>query len=79
MTVTDRQKRDLEFIKLFSIENGYSPTVQEIADNAGNKSINASRQRVNSLIEKGLLTNQAYKSRTLQLTALGETVIGNFK
>lgn len=72
LNITNKQKQDLIFIKLFIKENGYPPSVQEIADNAGNKSINAARQRVDSLIDKGALSHNPRKARTLKITELGE-------
>lgn len=72
MIVTDKQKQDLIFIKLFTREHGYAPTVSEIAEGAGNKSVNAARVRINALIEKGVLSHSPRKPRTLRVTELGE-------
>lgn len=72
MIVTDKQKQDLIFIKLFTERRGYAPTVAEIAGEAGNKSVNAARVRINALIEKGVLSHSPRKPRTLRVTELGE-------
>lgn len=49
--LTDAQRNMLEAIKEISAEKGYSPSIQEIADRVGYRSVNAVHQML-ALIEK---------------------------
>ena len=61
----NKQTEILEFIH-YKIENeGYSPSIREIAEKVNLKSTSSVHHHLNNLIEKGLLTKKAKQSRTL--------------
>ena len=61
----NKQTEILEFI-YFKIENeGYSPSIREIAEKVNLKSTSSVQHHLNNLIEKGLLSKKAKQSRTL--------------
>ena len=61
----NKQTEILEFIH-HKIENeGYSPSIREIAEKVNLKSTSSVHHHLNNLIEKGLLTKKAKQSRTL--------------
>lgn len=61
----NKQTEILEFI-YFKIENeGYSPSIREIAEKVNLKSPSSVQHHLNNLIEKGLLSKKAKQSRTL--------------
>ena len=61
----NKQTEILEFIH-YKIENeGYSPSIREIAEKVNLKSTSSVQHHLNNLIEKGLLSKKAKQSRTL--------------
>ena len=61
----NKQTEILEFIH-HKIENeGYSPSIREIAEKVNLKSTSSVQHHLNNLIEKGLLSKKAKQSRTL--------------
>ena len=60
--LTEKQKQALDFINLFVRENGYSPSLQEIADRLGKK-LGTAQYLVNELKMKGHLKKNANKAR----------------
>ena len=61
----NKQTEILEFIQ-YKIENeGYSPSIREIAEKVNLKSTSSVHHHLNNLIEKGLLRKKAKQSRTL--------------
>ncbi len=65
--LTPRQLEILTIIRDVRRLDGYSPTLQEIADELGISKITVF-EHVEALIEKGLLTRLSNKARSLQLT-----------
>ncbi len=62
---SNKQTEILEFIQ-YKIENeGYSPSIREIAEKVNLKSTSSVHHHLNNLIEKGLLSKKANQSRTL--------------
>ena len=62
---SNKQTEILEFIQ-YKIENeGYSPSIREIAENVNLKSTSSVHHNLNNLIEKGLLSKKANQPRTL--------------
>ena len=62
---SNKQTEILEFIQ-YKIENeGYSPSIREIAEKVNLKSTSSVHHHLNNLIEKGLLRKKAKQSRTL--------------
>ena len=58
--MTEQQKKILRFIKSYNAENGYQPSVREMADHMGFKSTNAVHEHLVKMEKEGVLelTNQ---------------------
>ena len=54
--ITKRQKQIFEFIKDCIENNGYSPTLKEICDYFGLKSVATMHEHINNIVSEGLLT-----------------------
>ncbi|MGF6357118.1 repressor LexA [Paenibacillus sp. 4624] len=67
-----RQQDVYDFIRFFIEDNGYAPTIREIADGIMLASSSTVHSHVNSLIRKGYLTNSSGGVRTLVLTKKGK-------
>ena len=67
--LTPRQLEILTMIRNVRRSQGYSPTLQEIADELGISKITVF-EHVEALLGKGLLTRRANKARSLELTSL---------
>ena len=67
--VTPRQFEILTIIRDTRRSHGYSPTLQEIADELGISKITVF-EHVEGLLENGLLVRQSNKARSLELTSL---------
>ena len=66
---TEKQKVFLKFIEEFCQENGYSPTVREIAYGLGLSSTSAVQSMIDRLQSKGLLYKNAGVARTLSISS----------
>lgn len=66
--MTPRQMEVLTFIRDYRVRVGYSPTLQEIADDMGITKVTVF-EHVSALVEKGLLRHLAHKARSLEITA----------
>lgn len=60
--LTGKQKETLDFINSFVMENGYSPSLQEIANHL-DKNLSTAQYFVKQLKEKGYLVKSAKKAR----------------
>ncbi len=67
MALSDRQKRILEFIKSFGLENGYPPTIREIGEAVSISSTSVVNYNLNVLQREGLLVRDKTVSRGLRL------------
>ncbi|MCH8966550.1 MAG: transcriptional repressor LexA [Planctomycetes bacterium] len=67
--LTPRQLEILRFVRDGRRSNGYSPTLQEIADDLGISKITVF-EHVEALLRKKLLTRRSNKARSLELTSL---------
>ena len=67
-SVTPRQLEILTWIRNSRRVNGYSPTLQEMADQLGLSKVTVF-EHVEALIRKGLLTRRTNKARSLELTS----------
>jgi len=65
MPLTPKQKRVFEFIRDFSIEKGYPPTLQEIANHL-RKSLSTAQHFVKELKLKGHLEKQNFTARGIR-------------
>jgi len=66
MAMTRRQKQILDFVGAFVKENGYSPSLEEIADELGLSSVSTVHKHVSHLLEKGLLRRGWNQNRSLE-------------
>ncbi|HOX26550.1 MAG TPA: transcriptional repressor LexA [Candidatus Krumholzibacteria bacterium] len=58
MSLTRRQAEILDFIRAFSAENHYAPTLQEIGDRFGLSSVATVHKHVSQLVGKGYLKRE---------------------
>lgn len=68
---TDTREKILDFIKTFRQDNGYSPSVREVAEHCGVKSPSVVQYHLNHLQEAGFITKDKDRSRSLGV--VGET------
>ncbi len=66
--LSDRQRRMLDFIKSFSTESGYPPSIREIGSAVGISSTSVVNYNLNRLVEEGYLSRDQHVSRGLRLT-----------
>jgi len=66
MEITKRQQEIVDFIKEFTREKGYAPTIREIAD-AFNVSLGAIQDIMNALLRKNLIQKEKGLSRAIRL------------
>lgn len=67
-TLTERQRRMLEFIQRFAEENGYPPSIREIGSAVGITSTSVVNYNLNRLVEEGYLGRDQNVSRGIRLT-----------
>lgn len=65
--VTKRQKQILDFVKKYSEKNGYSPSLEEIADRFNLSSLSTIHYHLSQLQEKGLISRQDSIPRSIQI------------
>ncbi len=68
MNVTPRQLDILRLIRDFRSNRGYSPTMQELADQLGVSKVTVF-QHIGALVEKGLIRKSRHRARSLALTS----------
>ena len=66
-TLTDRQRTIFHYIRDQIQENGYGPTIRDIQNEMGFKSPNGVVGHLRALENKGLITRQSNKSRSIVL------------
>lgn len=71
-SLSRRQQDVYDYVRMFIGDNGYSPTIREIADGIMLSSASTVHSHVNSLIRKGYLTQSSGGVRTLALTKKGK-------
>lgn len=64
---TDTRENILEFIRVFRRDNGYSPSVREVAGHCGIKSPSVVQYHLEQLQEAGLITRDRVRSRSIGL------------
>lgn len=67
MSLSDRQQRILEFIKMFSERSGYPPTIREIGEAVGISSTSVVNYNLNVLQREGLIFRDKTVSRGIRL------------
>ncbi len=68
MNLTPRQLRIYELVRSWRAQKGYSPTMQELADELGVSKVTVF-EHVQALVEKGVLSRNPNKARSLALTS----------
>jgi repressor LexA len=68
MKLTKRQKEILDFISGFIDRNGYSPSMEEIAENFHFASLNAVFKHLEALESRGHLHRDSNRARSIQLS-----------
>lgn len=76
MTLTDTQRRVIEFLRTFSAQKGFMPTRAEIADNFGWNSPNAAHEHLLALKRKGAITLGRGTARSMGITPEGLASFG---
>lgn len=71
--LTQRGKDTLQFIENFMRQNGYAPTMDEIAQGLGIKSVGSAHFYVEQLLKAGELERLDNRSRGLRLKAVADT------
>ncbi len=67
MRITPKQKKLLEYIYEFTVENGYAPSQREIANHFGWKSLGTVQDYLKKLIAKGLLKKEWNARRAIEV------------
>ena len=65
MRKTHTRENILEFIRTFRRDNGYSPSVREVASHLGIKSPSVVQYHLEQLLEAGLITKDKIRSRSI--------------
>ncbi|GAB4541471.1 MAG: transcriptional repressor LexA [Anaerolineae bacterium] len=68
MALSERQRRMLEFIKSFMLENGYPPTIREIGEAVDISSTSVVNYNLNALQKEGYILRDRTVSRGIRLT-----------
>jgi repressor LexA len=68
MKLTKRQKEILDFLTEFIDENGYSPSMEEIAEHFHFASLNAVFKHLEALESRGFLHRDSNRARSIQLS-----------
>ncbi len=68
MNLTPKQLRVLDFVRIYRENHGCSPTMQEIADELGVSKVTVF-EHVGALVDKGALTREPNKARSLSVVA----------
>ena len=71
MNLTPKQLRVLDFVRSYRQSQGCSPTMQEIADELGVSKVTVF-EHVGALVEKGALTREPNKARSLSVVDEGD-------
>jgi repressor LexA len=72
MKLTKRQKEILDFLHEFIEENGYSPSMEEIAEHFHFASLNAVFKHLEALERRGHLHRDSNRARAIQLSTGGD-------
>ena len=67
MAITRRQSEFYDFISRFVTENGYSPSYEEMKQGMGLRSLATVHKHITNLQNKGLLTRDYNRSRSIDL------------
>ena len=68
MALSERQRKIMEFIKTFSLDNGYPPTIREIGEAVDISSTSVVNYNLNALQKEGYIKRDRTVSRGIRLT-----------
>jgi repressor LexA len=77
MKLTKRQKEILDFLSEFIEHNGYSPSMEEIAEHFHFASLNAVFKHLEALESRGHLHRDSNRARSIQLSPSSSTGVRN--
>jgi repressor LexA len=77
MKLTKRQKQILDFLSEFIEHNGYSPSMEEIAEHFHFASLNAVFKHLEALERRGHLHRDSNRARSIQLAPSQESGVQN--
>jgi repressor LexA len=77
MKLTKRQKEILDFVSGFIDDNGYSPSMEEIAEHFHFASLNAVFKHLEALESRGHLHRDSNRARSIQLSQSGSAGLQN--
>ena len=77
--MTDRQKKFLDFIEGFINDNGYSPSIREIAKGMGLSSTSSVKKMLDRLTDGGFLNRSNSIARGIDMPSKGIPVLGRIK
>jgi repressor LexA len=77
--MTDRQKKFVEFIEGFMADNGYSPSIREIAKGLGLSSTASVKKMLDRLTDGGFLNRSDNIARGIDLPSKGIPILGRIK
>ena len=66
--LSDRQRKMLDFIRIFSLQSGYPPSIREIGEAVDISSTSVVNYNLNRLVEQGYLDRDQNVSRGIRLT-----------
>jgi repressor LexA len=66
--LSDRQRKMLDFIRMFSMQSGYPPSIREIGEAVDISSTSVVNYNLNRLVDQGYLDRDQNVSRGLRLT-----------
>jgi repressor LexA len=69
MELSERQRKMIEFLRTFTLENGYPPTIRQIGEAVGIPSTSVVNYNLNSLQRAGYITRDRTVSRGIKLNA----------
>ena len=67
VTLYKKQRQIIEFVEMFIRAHGYSPTLQEIADSIGVKSLATVHEHLSTLMKKGVIRKVSGEVRGIEL------------
>lgn len=70
--ITRRQRQVLDYVEQFTGENGYPPSLEEIAEHMGFSSVSNAHQHVTALIRRGHLRRDPNRPRSLEVVRPGD-------
>lgn len=75
MTLSERQRRIIEYIQEFTLRNGYPPTIRQIGDGVGISSTSVVNYNLNVLERVGYITRDRTVSRGIRLVSSEQKLI----